>query len=122
MQYDTTPEQLDAFCEGIRELIRQHPNTRKDYFLVHFNDFGANSLDILLYFFVNCPSWEIELRDRQRILTDIMRLANELGVKFAFPSRTVHLFTEPSASEPVSIDAPSEMGRELAAKIAASKP
>jgi small-conductance mechanosensitive channel len=25
--YDTPPEKLDAFCEGIRELVRRHPHT-----------------------------------------------------------------------------------------------
>ena len=34
VQYSTTPDQLDAFCEGIRELIRRSSATRKDYFHV----------------------------------------------------------------------------------------
>lgn len=51
VHYDTTPEQIDAFCEGIRELIRRHPYTRKDYYHVYFNDFNDSSLNILLYCF-----------------------------------------------------------------------
>ncbi len=49
VEYSTTPEQLNAFCEGIRELIRRHPYTRKDYYHVYFNEFAGSSLNILLY-------------------------------------------------------------------------
>lgn len=38
--HNTPPELIDAFCEGVRELVRNHPYTRKDYFHVSFNDFG----------------------------------------------------------------------------------
>ena len=50
--YATTPQQLEAFCEGIRELVRRHPYTRKDYFHVYVNAFAPSSIDILLYCFV----------------------------------------------------------------------
>ncbi len=91
VQYDTTPDQLEAFCEGVRELIRNHPNTRKDYFHVYFNDFGPSSLDIMLYCFVHCPDWGSELQSRHNLFSDIIRLADELGVQFAFPTRTLHM-------------------------------
>ncbi len=91
LQYDTTPEQLDAFCEGIRELIRRHPYTRKDYYHVYLNDLSASALDVLLYCFFKCPDWSVELRERHRLLVDIMKLAERLGVQFAFPTRTIQM-------------------------------
>ena len=96
VQYDTTPEQLEAFCEAIREIIRRHPYTRKDYFQVYVNDLGASSIDILLYMFFECTDWPTELRERHRLLTDIMRVAQRLGVQFAFPTQTCLLYTSPS--------------------------
>ena len=89
--YSTTPEQLESFCEGIRELIRRHPYTRKDMYHVYFNEFGAHSLDILLYCFFEAPDWATELRERHRLLTDILRLSKRVGVEFAFPTQTLHL-------------------------------
>lgn len=89
--YNTPVEKIEAFCEGIRELIRQHPYTRKDYFHVYLNDFSASSLDIMLYCFVETPEWSTELRERHRLLADILRLAQGLGVEFAFPTQTLHL-------------------------------
>ncbi len=92
--YSTTPEQLEAFCEGIRELIRRHPFTRKDYYLAWVNEFSASSIDILLYCFHETPDWVTELRERHRLFLDIIRLADRLGVEFAFPTQTIHLARE----------------------------
>ncbi len=89
--YDTPPDSIEAFCEGIRELIRVHPYTRTDQYHVWMNDFGAHSLDILVYMFFECPDWATELRERHRFILDIVRLANKLGVEFAFPTQTLHL-------------------------------
>ncbi|MHC4932434.1 MAG: mechanosensitive ion channel family protein, partial [Planctomycetota bacterium] len=89
--YDTPPDKLEAFIEGTRELIRRHPYTRKDYYHVYFNSFGDSGLEILLYCFVRTPDWATELRERHRLMMDILRLAGELKVEFAFPTRTLHM-------------------------------
>lgn len=89
--YDTPADKLETFIEGIRELIRRHPYTRKDYYHVYFHGFGASSLDVLVYMFFRAPDWATELRERQRFLMDVLRLANGLGVEFAFPTRKLHM-------------------------------
>lgn len=92
--YDTSPEKIATFCEGIRELLRMHPYTRKDYYQVWLNEFAGSSLDVLVYVFWKTPDWPTELRERHRFMLDIIRLAGELGVEFAFPTRTLYLRTE----------------------------
>ena len=89
--YGTPPDKIDAFCEGVRELVRLHPYTRKDYYHVYLNKFGASSLDIMLYVFFEAPDWSTELRERHHLFVDILRLAGRLGVEFAFPTQTVWL-------------------------------
>jgi MscS family membrane protein len=100
--YDTPPDRIDAFCEGVRELIRLHPYTRKDYYQVWLHQFGDSSLDILVYMFHEAPDWTTELRERHRIITDIIRLANRLGVHFAFPTRTLHMVSETADDKPAA--------------------
>jgi len=92
--YDTPPEKIDAFCEGIRELVQKHPYTRKDYYHIYFNEFGADSLEVMVYVFFETPDWGTELRERLRLGVDIVRLASELEVEFAFPTRTLYLRRE----------------------------
>ncbi len=92
--YNTPPETVDAFCEGIRELVERHPYTRKDYYHVYFNEFGAASLELLLYVFFETPDWATELRERHRLAVDVLRLAHDQGVEFAFPTQTLYLREE----------------------------
>ena len=92
--YATPPEKIAAFCEGIRELLRVHPYTRKDYYQVWLNEFGGSSLNVLVYVFWTAPDWQTELRERHRFMLDLIRLAGELEIEFAFPSRTVYLRNE----------------------------
>ena len=99
LTYDTSPQKIEAFCEGVRELIRLDPDTRKDYFEVHLNRFSASSLDVLLYVFFTTPDWSGELAARHRLGNNILRLAADLEVEFAFPTQTVHLMRPSSSSD-----------------------
>jgi MscS family membrane protein len=129
IQYDTPPERVEAFCEGIRELIRRHPYTRKDYYMVYLNDFSASSIDVLLYAFVRTPDWPTELRERHRLLLDVVRLAQRLDVRFAFPTRTLHVASmaapaerpaaeaRPEPPPPLDRDGAVRLGREEAEAV-----
>ncbi len=91
LTYDTTPEQMEAFCDGLRAILTASPPVRKDYYEVHFASFGAHSLDVMLYFFFEVSSWTEELRARHLVFLEILRLAEDLGVAFAFPTQTLHV-------------------------------
>jgi MscS family membrane protein len=94
VEYSTTPEQLDAFCNDIRELLTDHPNVRKEVLHVYVDQFAASSIDILVNFFLETRDTETELRERHKIFLDIMRLAAKLKVNFAFPTQTIHFEAE----------------------------
>jgi len=89
--YETPPETVEAFCEGVRQLIREHPYTRKDYYQVWLHRFGPSSIDVLVYMFFEAPDWTTELRERHRLMLDIMRVARTVGVEFAYPTTTTYL-------------------------------
>ena len=124
VEYGTSPEQLEAFVEGIRELLRRHPFVRKDYYHVYFNNFGDSSLDVLLYCFLECPDWGMELREREQLFLNIIRLAERLGVAFAFPTRTLHMFQQTAGESPSLPDLadPDRAGQSIAAEIAGPLP
>jgi MscS family membrane protein len=89
--YDTTRDKVEALAGGIRQLISGHPMTNKDNFHVRFNDFGESSLNILVIFYLMVPNYSAELREREAILLQIMDIAKEIGVEFAFPTRTLRV-------------------------------
>ncbi|MDD5319560.1 MAG: mechanosensitive ion channel [Methylococcales bacterium] len=93
--HDTSVEKIEGFVEDIKQILETHPDTRKDNIQVFFYEFGPHSLDILLNFFVKVPDREVELIKRQRILLDILCLAEKKAVRFAFPTQTLHIESLP---------------------------
>ena len=72
-------------------FVENHPDTRKDYYNIYFNDLGAFSLNIMFYVFFQVPDWPAELKARHELLLEIMKLADQLGINFAFPTQTLHM-------------------------------
>lgn len=93
--YDTPPKKMEAFVEGIKEIIRQNPATRKDLYHVVFNGYKDSSLEVMIYCFLVVPDWAEELKQREQIFLEIYRLAEKLGVSFAFPTQTLHVGSLP---------------------------
>lgn len=93
--YDTPPELIDEFVKGLREIVLAHPCTRKDAFHVYFNNLSSFSQDIMFYIFFEVPTWGEELRCRHEVLVQIVKLANSIGVRFAFPTQTLHMESFP---------------------------
>ena len=121
LTYDTPAEKIEAFCEGIRELIRIHPFTRKDYYHVHFNEFAGSSLDVVLNVYLEVADYSAELKERESLLLNIIRLAEKLEIEFAFPTQTVHLASTPQDPfQAVNVDSKRETLIEEA-KTAAKK-
>ena len=95
LTYDTPPEKMEAFLEGVKNIVEANEYTRKDYYHVVFNGYGNSSLDVMLYCFLKVPDWATELVERQNIYLEILRLASEIGVDFAYPTQSLHIETFP---------------------------
>ncbi len=91
LTYDTPAELIELFVEGLKKIVEQHPNTRKDYYNIYFNDMADSSLNVMFYVFFEVPSWGAELQARHELLIEIVKLAESMGVNFAFPTQTLHI-------------------------------
>ncbi len=101
--YDTPPELLELFIEGLRKIVLAHPKTWKDNVHIYMNDMNSHSLDVMFYIFFAVPTWGQELKCRHEIIMSILKLAHTLGVQFAFPTQTLHIQDfpgQPSLSPP----------------------
>jgi MscS family membrane protein len=101
--YETPPELIEVFVEGLREIVIRHPTTRKDYYNIYLNNLSSYSLDIMFYVFFEVPTWTEELKGREDLILSAIKLANELGVRFAFPTQTLHMenFPEKKGFTPI---------------------
>jgi MscS family membrane protein len=111
--YDTPPEKIEAFMEGVKQIILANPVTDKKDFHVAFNEFGESSLDIVLYCFLKVGNFEDELVEKSRILMEVLRLSAALEVSFAFPTQTLHLESDPTNPAKVRTVFPKEKLRNL---------
>ena len=91
LEYGTPPDKIHAFCEGLVELAASHPHTRKDIIRAGLHEFSASSLDVLFICHFAVPDPANNIRARHLLLLDIITLANRLGIRFAFPTQTLHL-------------------------------
>jgi MscS family membrane protein len=89
--YDTPPDLIEAFVKGLRTIVDVHPNTRKDFYQIHLNDLGDSAIVVLFYIFFEVPDWTKELEARHEVISEVIRLAHDLGVRFAFPTQTIHI-------------------------------
>lgn len=89
LTYATTPEEMNTAVKTIRQVLRNDPAIDQEFFLVNFTDFGASSLDILIYCFTTTTDWAAHLEARQQLLLKIMQELRELNLEIAFPTQTV---------------------------------
>jgi len=96
LTYDTPPAKVQAFCEGVRAIIASTEGMRKDFYMVEFHSFGQSELNIMIYCFMDVPDWNAELKARTNLNLAILRLAQDLGVSFAFPSQSLYVEQMPT--------------------------
>lgn len=100
--YDVTAAQMENFVNEVRSLVDSHPKTRDEGNLIYFHQMGASSLDIHFMVFFEQSSYEEMLGARQDLFLSIMRLAEESGISFAFPSTSVYVESLPERNKGTS--------------------
>ena len=115
LRYETSPEQLDWLLPRIRDHLAAHPKVDSDspgYPRVRLIAFGASSIDVEVRAYVVTADWGEFLAVQERLLLDLMRLVDEAGSGFAFPSTTVYLGRDGG------LDAGAKARAEAAARLA----
>ena len=91
LTYDTPPDSVHAFVEGVIQVIEANPLTIKEACTVRFTGFGASALEIIMVCKFDTRSYDAEQDARHKLNTEILRLATALGVEFAFPSQSLYV-------------------------------
>lgn len=89
--YDTPANLIEVFVEGLRKLSLDHPRVLDTDQYIHMSGFGDSSLNIMYRVYLDTRIWGEELALKEEISLSILRLANALGVRFAFPSTTLYV-------------------------------
>jgi MscS family membrane protein len=91
LRYDDASK-VEPIIKKVKEMLQNHPDIDDDKTLiVNFNTFASSSLDFFIYTFTKTTNW-IEFHDvKQDVLLKIIKIVQENGAEFAFPTSTMHL-------------------------------
>jgi MscS family membrane protein len=98
LSYGTPLERVQAYVEAVRRALAADPRVSEGPCEVHLHTLGASSLEILVYFFLDVPTWHDELEARASCMSSMVRLAESEGVTFAFPSTSVYVEALPGGA------------------------
>ncbi|MDP2342782.1 MAG: mechanosensitive ion channel family protein [Deltaproteobacteria bacterium] len=88
---DATPAQVEAFIAATRGALMRRECVKKTDVEVHLHELSADALQVLVHCYVVETTWTGELRTRHEVLMDIVQIAADVGLRLAFPTRTLHL-------------------------------
>jgi MscS family membrane protein len=91
VRYETTPDQLRYILVEIRKLLYAHERVTADPARIRFVGFGAYSLDLEVFAYIDTSDWNEFLGIREDIYLRIMDIIAASGTGFAFPSQTLYL-------------------------------
>jgi len=100
LTYGTDSTQIKAIINGIKYMLTSHNQISKDdTLLVNFDSFGDSALSIFIYTFTTTANWNSYLDIREDIHLKIMKIVEDNGSSFAFPSQSIYLESMPDSSK-----------------------
>jgi MscS family membrane protein len=97
LTYSTNSEQIVQIIDAIKLMLEQHEGiSQKDSLMVNFDSFGDSALNIFIYTFTKTANWAKYLEIREDIHLKIMKIVEENGSSFAFPSQSIYVEQLPS--------------------------
>jgi len=76
----------------IKSMLQEHPGIdTTQTLIVNFNQFGASSLDLMIYTFTKTRVWVEYHEVKQDVLLKIGEIIARHGAEIAFPTQTLHL-------------------------------
>ncbi len=97
LTYSTNSEQIIQIMKEIKEMLKQHEGiSQNDSLMVNFDTFGDSSLNIFIYTFTKTANWAKYLEIRESVNLEIMKIVEDNGSSFAFPSQSIYVEQMPN--------------------------
>lgn len=98
LRYQDTA-QVEAVTDAVRDMLMHHPEVDQEQTLmVHLDAFSQSSVDFFIYCMTHTVNWQKYHEIKQDVLLQISAIVTEAGAAIAYPTRTLHLETEPGFS------------------------
>ncbi len=94
VHYDTPRSTLEQFMDGIRQILEDEEGIKTENYLVAFDDFADSALMISIRYFTYSEDYDGMMDVKNSVNLRIMRLAENMKVSFAYPTRSVYLMKD----------------------------
>ena len=99
IRYDDVSK-MDSITRQVKHMLENHPDIDQGQTLmVNFNAFASSSVDFFIYTFTKTTNWAEFHEIKQDVLLQIVKIVENNGAEFAFPTSTLHVQSMPSAGE-----------------------
>lgn len=95
LTYDTRPALIEQYVQGLHRLVEAHPKTDEGASFIFFRELADSSLNISMRVPILTNDYREELQVKEEIFLGVLRLAETLGVSFAFPSTSLYVESTP---------------------------
>jgi MscS family membrane protein len=121
--YGTTAAQLTLITDEIRKLLLSHPSVWPDVTRCRFAKFGASSLDIEVFCWIDTSDYNRFTAISEELNFRIAEIVEHAGTSFAFPSQSLYLAREGGIDRERAAAAKAEVaGRRERGELAVPEP
>ncbi len=97
LDFNTPVNLIEEFCERIRYNIRMNPLVQTEEQFVTIFEISPSSIEIMISIYLMTNNQVAELSERHKLIVEIIKIADEMGVKFSYPTQTLFVHTENEA-------------------------
>lgn len=90
LTFDSKPENILSLLSNLKKMLIEHTDTTEAN-VVHFTEIDSSSLNILVVYFVKGNDDEKMMSVKEEMNLRMMKLVEENGCRFAFPTQSVHV-------------------------------
>jgi MscS family membrane protein len=91
LRYDTSPDQIKAVMNGIREALEKHDKVYEDPQRVRFTDFDEDAILIKVHCFIKTTDINEFLEVAEELNFQTMEVVQSAGAAFALPGRSLYM-------------------------------
>jgi len=104
-RYETSPDQLRYLLTELRKVLYAHPKVYEEPARIRFIGFGAHSLDIEIFAYLEAKDYNGFLEIREDLMLRMMDVVDRSGTDFAFPSQTIYFGKDQGLSKEKTAEA-----------------
>jgi len=108
-RYETSSDQLRFLLTELRKVLYAHPKVYEEPARIRFIGFGAHSLDLEVFAYLDARSYDEFLEIREDLMLRMMEVVDGSGTDFAFPSQTIYFGKDQGLSKEKSAEAEAEV-------------